>query len=253
MKTTFSRVFALIASLLLLAMALTGVSFRFVMLGYMTQEKQKTLSADAAAVAALASAYESAGDLEDNWDFRLSLSLFSHVGSAEALICDADGTVRICSCEEFNCRHLGRRVPTELLQTTRKTGKAYDEVQLEGLYEEKRFLVGTTIVSESTGKTSGYVFVSSPMTEINQFLHQSLLLFLYTALAVLAVAIAAASFLSRQLVRPLGQVAEAARKFGRGALQTRVQVPEKSSEEVAELAGAFNSMAESLESSERRR
>lgn len=76
MKTTFSRQFALIAALLLVCMIFTGVSFRFLMLGYLKNDKKETLSADAAAVASLAEAYDSTGELEENWDFRLSLSLF---------------------------------------------------------------------------------------------------------------------------------------------------------------------------------
>ena len=82
MKTTFSRQFALIAALLLVCMIFTGVSFRFLMLGYLKTDKKETLSADAAAVASLAEAYDSTGELEENWDFRLSLSLFSDVGEA---------------------------------------------------------------------------------------------------------------------------------------------------------------------------
>ena len=53
MKTTFSRQFALIASLLLVCMIFTGVSFRFLMLGYLKNDKKETLSADAQAVAEL--------------------------------------------------------------------------------------------------------------------------------------------------------------------------------------------------------
>ena len=93
MKTTFSRQFALIAALLLVCMIFTGVSFRFLMLGYLKNDKKETLSADAAAVASLAEAYDSTGELEENWDFRLSLSLFSDVGEAEALVCDENGFV----------------------------------------------------------------------------------------------------------------------------------------------------------------
>ena len=91
MKTTFSRQFALIAALLLVCMLFTGVSFRFLMLRYLKNDKKETLSADAQAVASLAEAYDSTGELEENWDFRLSLSLFSDVGEAEALVCDENG------------------------------------------------------------------------------------------------------------------------------------------------------------------
>lgn len=45
MKTMFSRQFALIAALLLVCMIFTGVSFRFLMLGYLKTDKKETASA----------------------------------------------------------------------------------------------------------------------------------------------------------------------------------------------------------------
>ena len=93
MKTTFSRQYALIAGLLLVCMLVTGVSFWFLMRSYVEDEKEQTLLADADAVANLARAYNSAGELEDNWGFLMSLSFISRIGDAEALICDENGRV----------------------------------------------------------------------------------------------------------------------------------------------------------------
>ena len=125
MKTTFSRQFALIAALLLVCMIFTGVSFRFLMLGYLKNDKKETLSADAAAVASLAEAYDSTGELEENWDFRLSLSLFSDVGEAEALVCDENGFVVLCSCDEFNCEHIGQQVDANLITEIDANGETF--------------------------------------------------------------------------------------------------------------------------------
>ena len=125
MKTTFSRQFALIAALLLVCMIFTGVSFRFLMLGYLKNDKKETLSADAAAVASLAEAYDSTGELEENWDFRLSLSLFSDVGEAEALVCDENGFVVLCSCDEFNCEHIGQQVDANLITEIDASGETF--------------------------------------------------------------------------------------------------------------------------------
>ena len=61
------------------------------------------------------------------------------------------------------------------------------------------------------------------------------------------------TFLSHQQAQPLAKVADAARRFGRGELDTRVTVPESCGEEVVDLANAFNTMADSLEKSEQRR
>ena len=253
MKTTFSRQFALIAALLLVCMIFTGVSFRFLMLGYLKTDKKETLSADAAAVDSLAEAYDSTGELEENWDFRLSLSLFSDVGEAEALVCDENGFVVLCSCDEFNCEHIGQQVDANLITEIDASGETFRVGTLAGIHDGRRYIAGRPIVANDTDETIGYVIISSDMTQITDFMQRSSSLFFYVAIIVLVLALAAATFLSHQQAQPLAKVADAARRFGRGELDTRVTVPESCGEEVVDLANAFNTMADSLEKSEQRR
>ena len=86
MKTTFSRLFSMIAGLLMLCLLITGVAFRFLMMSWVESEKRKSLSADASALADLAEAYDSSGALESNWNFQIGLSLFSEVGEVGARV-----------------------------------------------------------------------------------------------------------------------------------------------------------------------
>ena len=252
MKTTFSRQFALIAALLLLCLLITGVSFRFLMLGTIESQNQQTMIRDAEAVAELAEAYDSVGDLQNNFDFHISLSLFTKVGDAEALLCDTDGVIRICSCEKFSCDHIGQTVDPVLLAEIQKDGSWYEETSLSSIYDEPRYLAGQTLLA-SDGEQIGYVLVSAPMAQTKNFMLRSSTLFFYVAIAVLIVSMLAASFLSRMQVRPLGQMADAARRFGRGELGVRVEESPKNTSEINDLARAFNTMVDSLESSERRR
>ena len=252
MKTTFSRQFAMIAALLLLCLLITGVSFRFLMLGTIESQNQQTMIRDAEAVAELAEAYDSVGDLQNNFDFHISLSLFTKVGDAEALLCDTDGVIRICSCEKFSCDHIGQTVDPVLLAEIQKDGSWYEETSLSSIYDEPRYLAGQTLLA-SDGEQIGYVLVSAPMAQTKNFMLRSSTLFFYVAIAVLIVSMLAASFLSRMQVRPLGQMADAARRFGRGELSVRVEESPKNTREINDLARAFNTMVDSLESSERRR
>ena len=57
---------------------------------------------------------------------------------------------------------------------------------------------------------------------------------------------------SKYFAKPLRDMADAARRFGRGELNVRVE-PADSTDEIGELTEAFNSMADSLEQSETKR
>ncbi len=186
MKTTFSRQFAMIAALLLLCLLITGVSFRFLMLGTIESQNQQTMIRDAEAVAELAEAYDSVGDLQNNFDFHISLSLFTKVGDAEALLCDTDGVIRICSCEKFSCDHIGQTVDPVLLAEIQKDGSWYEETSLSSIYDEPRYLAGQTLLA-SDGEQIGYVLVSAPMAQTKNFMLRSSTLFFYVAIAVLIV------------------------------------------------------------------
>ena len=99
----------------------------------------------------------------------------------------------------------------------------------------------------------GIVVVSSPMTETRMLLDQMSDIFLFVSVLVVLAAVILMTFLARQQAQPLREMAKAARAFGHGHLQARVQVDASTPEEVQELALAFNNMASSLQKSEYQR
>ena len=72
-------------------------------------------------------------------------------------------------------------------------------------------------------------------------------------MCVILVSVAAVSFFARRESKPLQDMAKAANAFGHGNLEARVKIEEGNSEEMEELALAFNNMACSLQKSEYRR
>ena len=252
MKTIFSRLFSMIAALLMLCLLITGVAFRFLMMSWVESEKRKSLSADASALADLAEAYDSAGELESNWNFQIGLSLFSEVGEVSAMICDEDGYVVICSCDNLTCDHVGKQVPESYRREMLREGVYYEKnVRLADIYDDARFLAGQAVVNDQTGNLVGFVVVTAPMNQTTDYMLRSSTFFIYTAIGALA--LVAATFLSRSLVRPLGQMADVARRFGYGETKLRAEQTKSNTREVNDLALAFNTMADSLEQSEQRR
>ena len=78
-------------------------------------------------------------------------------------------------------------------------------------------------------------------------------IFFFAAVVVLLIAVIASSITSAHQTRPLTEMAEAARKFGRGEFDVRVNSYKDRCDEIGELAEAFNFMANSLEKVESQR
>lgn len=253
MKTMFSRQFALTACLILASILLFGVSFRIFIFSYVKSEREDALLSNAKAVAELASAYETAGELESNWEFRINLSFAAKVGEADTVLCDQDGVVILCSCGEFGCEHIGMQVQQSYVEEVIEEGQVTSSGLLKGLYDESRYAVSVPVTSQTNGTVLGIVIASTEETQISVLMGQMTDIFLVTGAVVLLFAMLAISALMRRTSQPLKDLAAAARRFGHGELDVRVEPDERNPEEIEELAVAFNNMADSLEKSEQQR
>ncbi len=250
MRTTFGRLFCTIAGLVLLCVLFLGAGFRALMTNYLANEAQSALSKSADSIAGLAEAYGSAGDVTNNWEFRMNVTFAARVSETDTVFCDPNGTVVLCSDETLSCEHLGKPVDPSLSSELLESGKVYGRGSL-GLYGSDRYYVAKQ-VSNGDG-IAGFVLVSSPAKEPKQVLEPMFEIFFTTALAVLLAAVATSSILARTQSQQLRSLAAVAHRFGHGDLRARVRAPDSAPVEMAELAAEFNSMADSLERSERLR
>lgn len=253
MKTMFSRQFFMTACLILVCILLLGISFRVFIQSYVSGQQEENLYSSAQAAANLAAAYETAGPLETNWDFRINLTFAADAAGTETLICDADGQVILCSCGQPVCEHIGMAVSQDYVLEVAESGKVTGTGILQGLYAERRYVVAVPIWSGYSQGLLGIVIASTEHTEVSGLISQVTDIFVLTGTAVLLFALVAISALMRSTSQPLKRLANAARRFGHGELDVRVELDESNPEEITELALAFNNMAQSLEKSERQR
>ena len=254
MKTTFSRMFALIAAVIMLCLILLGVSFRVTLNEYLVEEKQETLHSNAEALVNLAAAYHATGELETRWGgFRLGMTTAAQVAGADAMLCGLDGRIGMCACDEPNCIHEGRSVDRALIEEIMAKGEAFTVGTVGGIYDTEHFVEGMALTSQIDGTVIGAILVTSPKAQISGMLTQTIIIFFYVSIFVLAVAMVATFLLSRSYARSIQAVAAAATRFGRGELDARVALGGSNTVEVDELGLAFNTMAESLDQAETQR
>ena len=250
MKSTFSRNFSTAAAILLLALTVLGASFQLQVNKFLTEHTMTELKKDARVVADLAAAYTFDGGLT-NQDFLVNLDIASQLTDSDAVICDGDGRVVLCSDTLGGCAHLGLQVNAGYLGKVLSQGQDSFTGTISGLYSDKRYVVAMPITTESEG--TGIVIVSTGTGATDQVLNKISNIFLTASLFVVLISVLAVSLFARRESRPLKELARVATAFGHGDLEERVQLEEDCSEEMEELAVAFNNMAASLQKSEYQR
>ena len=250
MKSSFGRSFTAVATILLLSLITLGTSFQMLIKEYLTENAVSDLKHDAKIIADLAAAYSVDGRVSSR-DFLLNLDVATEVSSFDAVICDSRGQIVICSCSPMVCEHLGWVVDSSYMTKVLTNGGDTSTGIIKGLYNDPRYVVCMPISGGSA--SSGIVMVSTPTNSTTQILNRISNLFLTTSAFVILIAIVVASLFTQRESRPLREMARAANAFGHGDLEARVRVDESTSEEMQELALAFNNMASSLQKSEYQR
>ncbi len=252
MKSTFSRQFSATVLILLLALLLLGGAFRILASEYLQQNTAQQLLTDATSIAELTAAYSADDRLYDEL-LQTNLTFAAQVSGSDAVVCDTSGMVVLCSDRDLTCDHLGMVMDSAYLEKVFENGSDLSSGKIEGLYEEARYLVSVPIVSKNTGANIGIVMVSIPISEALRMLEGITDIQVTVSLLVILIAVVVMSVSTRSQCRPLKEMAQAAREFGHGNLKARVRTGGRNTEEVDELAIAFNTMAASLEKSEYQR
>ena len=252
MRSTFSRQVSTTVLILLLALLLLGGAFRILVGQYLEHNTHAQLQTDALALAELVAAYDAAGDLEHE-NLRTNLTLTSLVSGADTVVLDAQGGVILCSDADLQCPHLDLTINREFVSRVFDEGSHLDSGSIPALYDESRYFVSVPIKSHLNGANIGIVMVSMPMGDTQALMEGIADIQVTVSLLVILIAVVVMSISTRNQCRPLREMAQAARDFGHGNLKARVRTGGHNTEEVDELAAAFNNMAESLEKSEYQR
>ena len=250
MKTTFSRTFFPAAMILLAALLLVGASLQILVQRHLTRRIEADLQEDCATIASLAAAYYAQGTVSPQ-DFFVNLSIATRVSNADAVICDSQGRLVLCSDAPMGCRHQGMVIDKAYLQQVFQEKIVSDTGVIDGLYEDARYVVGMPI--SHGGRTVGIVLVSTPVNTALSLLDKLADTYLLVSVLVVLVSVVIITVMAKKQSSPLRDMAKAASDFGHGKLDARVTVEQSSPREVQELALAFNNMAEGLEKSEYRR
>ena len=178
---------------------------------------------------------------------------------ADFFICNENGDVIYCqemrrsdmALYTGECvLHSRIHIPQDMLDTMQN--EPYSGITtLNGVLDEKYFAYATAV--SISGEPAAYVIGMQPVKEsLRPYILAVLRMFGISATITLVVALIAVYVMTYEMTKPLRQMSEATKRYAEGDFSMRVHVDGRN--EMADLAGAFNSMARdlaSLESSRR--
>ena len=243
MKSIYFKNFAATAAMVLFSFLILGTAFVFLGRSYVISEYRGNMVSNAEEVSHAAQALVRSGELT-SWDLRMVISTLAQSTGNHIFITDTDGTVVSCSCRNIACEHLGRTL----------TGSAMTQLitSLGGFYSSAHYVVAQPINIGSAARIVGYVFVTTNSATIIDGWRTFVWVFLAASAAVMMIALLLSLVTSKRMAQPLDEMAVAAKKFAHGDFSARV-TDDGRTDEVGALISAFNTMADSLETSEERR
>ncbi len=149
------------------------------------------------------------------------------------------------------CQHRGH-LPSGLVEQAAKSAEYRTTDTLSGIYPSDHFIVGIPIVAKNEFNEEeivAFVFAASSAQSVKAFRQDVVRVVIIVVIIAAAIALVAVYMITYQQVRPLRHMAHTVARFASGDYGARVRY--RSSNEVGQLAQAFNEMAEAIAASEK--
>jgi len=254
-NTFYKRQLALMLSIVFLSFSLLSAAFTLLSYRYVIEEKKDSMNSNARYIAEFTGSYLARGNEIRDGYFQMYVASLAQISGNHVILSENTGEV-VYATDGSRFYQYDTAVPESVISQAARRGGYAGMTTLGGIYSESRFLTAEPIYGELPGGESvvrGVVLVSTSASGITQLWRAMANIFFFTCVVVLLISIVASTITSARQVRPLNEIAEAARKFGHGEFNVRIRGYEYRQDEVGALAEAFNNMAGSLEKSENQR
>lgn len=255
MKSIYKRQLVVMVGITLLSFILLSASFMLLSYRYITTEQREAMGRNAGYITSFTASYVQQNGTIDSEFYRYYISSIALITDSHVIVANKDGEI-LCSTDGTHISpYEGRGLPKAMVRQLMQQGSYEGMTSLEGLYPEKRYVsaMPVTVGFGPLTVVQGLVLVSGDASSLAEMWSATVAIFFFSAVVVLLIAVVISTLTSAHQARPLNEMAEAARKFGRGEFDTRVTEYEGRCDEISTLAESFNSMASSLQKVESQR
>ncbi len=160
------------------------------------------------------------------------------------ILTNEEGKILLASGKDSSEIELGNVIHPSFIDRVNNGSNIFQMNGSQNVFESSHLIYGVPITDEE-GTIRGEVFVCASSVIMTDLIEKITKAVGLAILWVMMAALIAVYFITEKIVAPLKKISVAARQFASGKFDTRV--PVSGSDEVAELATAFNNMAESLD------
>ena len=253
MKSLYKRQLVMMVGIVALSFTLLSTAFMLLSYRYIISETRDRLERNAGYVAAFTSEYFSTYYLKTQGTileeaseefYRANVETLTAMSDSSIVVANNTGEILYTSENEL----YSKKIPQQVIGQINQQGGYTGITTLNGIYSAGRYIAGLPVNVKvgSAELSQGVVLVSGDTSGLSEMWRATATIFFFAAVVVLLIAVIASSITSAHQTRPLIEMAEAARKFGRGEFDVRVESYKDRCDEIGELAEAFNSMANSL-------
>lgn len=248
LKSLYKRQLAMMVGIVVLSFSLLASSFMLLSYYYIVSEKRESMENNATYIAAFTSAvYSISPSLGETYyyDYLSSLALIS---DSQIIIADKQGEIIYASNKTQGQTAISKTVVEETI--TRGSYVALGD--LYGFFTGPQHVCALPFGTPNGNvpMIGGVVLVAADASAVPEMWRSTATIFFFAAVVVLLISIVASSLTSAYQTRPLKELSEAARKFGRGEFDVEITGHDDRQDEIGELVRAFNSMAHSLHKTE---
>lgn len=240
--------------IIIISMTLLAAIIGTIVSNYSEQTKYDTVESEAKATAENLRNKLSRTDFSDLNKFGEEYgddikSLFQLIGSTSLnkvtlLLADTNGEIILSYVDGEVDLSPTAQIPKTIMDEVNNGVELSRRDTLEGIFETPHLIYASPVFLRDN-YVCGTVFACSSSATMDSFIEVLIKTITISSLWVMLAALIAIYFVSERIISPLKEMSRAAKSFAKGEFDVRVPVIGK--DEVAELAQAFNNMAQSLE------
>lgn len=253
-RTLFKKYFAMTMVIVLTSYILLGSAMMLFNYNYWREEKKALLTHNVSSIASFAGEFTVYLGEGNNYGIQAeSLGAFMNIISenvnADIFITDTSGNILMGVYSNSKITSAEKIDPSFVQNTV--SGFFETRSKFDGMYSTSYYAIGMPFLVEKDDgvqQLAGAIFAATSDTFYRQYLMSTLDIFIIASAVTLTISFIVVWLFTYKMIKPLRQIATAARSFGSGDFSVRV--PVKTEDEVGQLAIAINNMANSLSNSE---